>query len=178
MLLKIDLTKEHKLSEILALRPHFLGIHFSNENKISLEQLDTLPTTVQKVGIFVNEELENIISAIYGYNLDAVELHGSNNLNLCKKIKKETDVLIIKAISILDSSNFWVTKQYEKSVDLFLFETKVDIYKKEKKSFHWQILEEYKGEKEFILKGKITKEDSKKIAKLELKKMIGIQNIQ
>ncbi len=177
MLLKLDVKEKDTLEDILALSPTYLGINFSNNPPVFLDNLDKLPTTIKKVGIFVNEEIENIISTIYKYNLNCVELHGSNNISLCKKLKKETNVTIIKSVSILDSSNFWVTKQYENIVDLFLFDTKIDIYQKEKKSFDWHILSEYKGKKEFILKGKITQEDAKKINKLELPKMVGIQNI-
>ncbi len=176
MLLKLDITENQKLEDILTLSPSFLGINFSNDEPLYLEGLDKLPATIKKVGIFVNEELENIISTIYKYNLNCVELHGSNNIGLCKKLKKETNVTIIKSVFILDSSNLWVTKQYENVVDLFLFETKTDIYKNEKKSFDWNILTDYKGEKEFIVKGKITEEDNKRINKLELPQMVGIQN--
>ncbi len=176
MYLKIDLIEENNLEDVLSLFPNFIGVNFSKQEPRNVEMvLNTIPNRVKIVGVFVNEELENIITTIFKYNLKMVEIHGSNNLSLCKKIKKETKVAVVKSIAVIDSSNFWVTKQYEGVVDLFLFDTQIDIYKNKKQRFNWQLLNDYKGETEFILKGNITQDDLKMIKEVNPKKMIVIQ---
>ncbi|MFD1336892.1 phosphoribosylanthranilate isomerase [Oceanobacillus iheyensis] len=54
---------------------------------------NTLPQTIQKVGVFVDEPLENILSIIERVNLDIVQLHGDESIDYQKRIP----IPIIKA---------------------------------------------------------------------------------
>ena len=57
------------------------------------EIANTLPQTIQKVGVFVDEPLENILSIIERVNLDIVQLHGDESIDYQKRIP----IPIIKA---------------------------------------------------------------------------------
>ena len=165
--------------EVSTLHPDYMGFIFYSRSprfaeKLDLSLLNSLPKDIQKVGVFVNESLENILTYIHKYNLDAVQLHGSENKKLCREIKEEAKTTVIKVFSIMGAYNLKVTKEYEDVADLFLFDTKTDLYGGSGQKFNWNILYEYTGEKEFLLSGGISADDVKAIRKIEHPKMIGV----
>ena len=165
--------------EVSTLLPDYLGFIFYLKSprfadRLDLSVLNSLPKNIKKVGVFVNESLENILTCIEKYNLDAVQLHGADNKKLCREIKEEAKTMVIKVFPIMASYNLKVTKDYEEVADLFLFDTKTDLYGGSGQKFNWNILYEYTGEKEFLLSGGIGLDDVKAIRKLEHPKMIGV----
>ena len=167
------------IREVTSLHPDFMGFIFYPNSPRFAGQLDavsltSLPTSIKKTGVFVNENLENILTAISKYKLDAVQLHGADNKKLCLKIKEEAKVMVIKAFAVMASYNLKVTKEYEDFADLFLFDTKTDLYGGSGQKFNWNILHDYHGEKDFLLSGGISPDDVKAIRKIEHPKMIGV----
>ena len=165
--------------EVSTLHPDYMGFIFYLKSprfadRLDLSVLNSLPKNIKKVGVFVNESLENILTCIEKYNLDAVQLHGADNKKLCREIKEEAKTMVIKVFPIMASYNLKVTKDYEEVADLFLFDTKTDLYGGSGQKFNWNILYEYTGEKEFLLSGGIGLDDVKAIRKLEHPKMIGV----
>ena len=167
------------IREVSSLHPDFMGFIFYPNSPRYVGQLDagsltSLPTSIKKTGVFVNENLENILTAISKYNLDAVQLHGADNRKLCRKIRQEAKTMVIKVFPIMDASNFRVTGDYEAVADYFLFDTKTDLYGGSGQKFNWNILHDYHGEKDFLLSGGISPDDVKAIRKIEHPRMIGI----
>ena len=167
------------IREVSSLHPDFMGFIFYPNSPRYVGQLDagsltSLPTSIKKTGVFVNENLENILTYIHKYKLDAVQLHGADNKKLCLKIKEEAKVMVIKAFAVMASYNLKVTKEYEDFADLFLFDTKTDLYGGSGQKFNWNILHDYHGEKDFLLSGGISPDDVKAIRKIEHPKMIGV----
>ena len=167
------------IREVTSLHPDFMGfIFYSNSprfvGRLDVNTLAALPTSIKKTGVFVNENLENILTAISKYNLDAVQLHGADNKKLCRKIRQEAKTMVIKVFPIMDASNFRVTGDYEAVADYFLFDTKTDLYGGSGQKFNWNILHDYHGEKDFLLSGGISPDDVKAIRKIEHPKMIGV----
>ncbi|MBT2652885.1 MULTISPECIES: phosphoribosylanthranilate isomerase [Oceanobacillus] len=75
-----------------------IGFVFApSKRQLSIPQAEEiakkLPHTIQKVGVFVDEPLENILSIIEKLNLDIVQLHGDESIAYQKKIP----IPIIKA---------------------------------------------------------------------------------
>ena len=102
---------------IADLQPDFMGFIFYPKSPRYAESLDintlnSLPKSIKKIGVFVNEDLEDILTIVYKYNLDGVQLHGSENADICRKLK-DTGLLVLKAFPIADAYNFNVTKTYE-----------------------------------------------------------------
>ena len=165
--------------EVSTLLPDYLGFIFYLKSprfadRLDLSVLNSLPKNIKKVGVFVNESLENILTCIEKYNLDAVQLHGADNKKLCREIKEEAKTMVIKVFPIMASYNLKVTKDYEEVADLFLFDTKTDLYGGSGQKFNWNILHDYQGEKDFLLSGGISADDVKAIRKIEHPKMIGV----
>ncbi|MHB9054810.1 MAG: phosphoribosylanthranilate isomerase [Paludibacteraceae bacterium] len=173
------MNSPENIREVAALQPDFMGFIFYPNSPRFAKNLDTnaldgLPKSIKKIGVFVNENLENILTYINNYNLDGVQLHGTENKKLCMKIKEEAKTMVIKAFPVMESYNLKVTRDYEDFADLFLFDTKTDLYGGSGKKFNWNILHEYRGKKDFLLSGGIEMDDIKAIRKIEHPKMIGV----
>jgi len=163
---------------VSALKPDFMGFIFYTKSPRYAEPLDisvlnSLPESIKKIGVFVNEDIEDILTIVYKYNLDGVQLHGSENVDVCKKLK-DSGLLVIKAFPVTDANNFKVTKAYEGACDYFLFDTKTDAFGGSGLKFNWNILSGYKGETPFLLSGGIAPDDEEAILKIEHPKFFGI----
>lgn len=124
------------------------------------EMLEALPATIKKTGVFVDESREVIKKHIRQYNLEAVQLHGTETPAQCQSIKQNFPFLeIIKAFSIANADDFERTKQYEGTCDYFLFDTKTPQHGGSGKKFDWQLLDNYNGNTLFFLSGGISVDD-------------------
>ncbi|OIP84468.1 MAG: N-(5'-phosphoribosyl)anthranilate isomerase [Porphyromonadaceae bacterium CG2_30_38_12] len=164
--------------EVKALQPDFMGFIFYPKSPryaepLDMETLNSIPKSIKKIGVFVNEDLENILTIVFKYKLDGVQLHGAENVEICRKLK-EAGLLVLKAFPIADASNFRVTKIYEGACDYFLFDTKTEVYGGSGLKFDWSILNEYKGETLFLLSGGIAPDDSDAILEINHPKFAGI----
>lgn len=166
------------IKAVAALQPDFMGFIFYPKSPRYAEPLDSavlnaLPESIKKIGVFVNESLENILTIAYKYKLDGVQLHGTELVEMCKELRK-AGYIVIKAFPIAEAYNFKVTKAYEGACDYFLFDTKTDAYGGSGVKFNWGMLDEYVGETPFLLSGGIAVDDAEAIRKIEHKQFAGI----
>lgn len=135
--------------------PRYAGDKMANEDLIGMD-LD-----LKKIGVFVDKEYEDIMEMVEKFELDMVQLHGSESPELCAELSEDTEV--IKAFKI-DSSTKSLDKlvaAYDEVCDYYLFDTatKESIGGTGKK-FDWQIFKTAKIEKPFFLSGGITPADA------------------
>lgn len=166
------------IQAIATLQPDLMGFVFYQKSPryaepLDLTTLNSLPKSIKKIGVFVNESLEDILTIATKYNLDGVQLHGTELVKMCKELR-EAGFLVIKAFPIAEAYNFKVTKSYEGSCDYFLFDTKTDAYGGSGLKFNWGMLEEYVGETPFLLSGGIAAADAEAILKINHPKFAGI----
>jgi phosphoribosylanthranilate isomerase len=166
------------IAKVAALKPDFMGFIFYPKSPryaepMDIASLNALPSTIKKIGVFVNENLENILTIAYKYKLDGLQLHGTELVDMCSKLKK-AGYIVIKAFPIAEAYNFKVTKDYEGACDYFLFDTKTDAYGGSGLKFNWTMLDEYKGGTPFLLSGGIAADDAEAIMKIEHPKFAGI----
>ena len=179
MLIKIcGLKYPENIQAVSALKPDFMGFIFYPKSPryaepLDIKTLEALPPTIKKIGVFVNEDIENILTIAYKYKLDGLQLHGTELVDMCRKLKK-LGYQVIKAFPIAEAYNFKVTKAYEGVCDYFLFDTKTDAYGGSGVKFNWQILKGYKGETPFLLSGGIAVDDAEAIRKIEHPLFAGI----
>ena len=64
------------------------------------EIIERLPPEILKVGVFVNESLENIARIAETARLDALQLHGEETPAFARELKAKTDLEIIKAFRV------------------------------------------------------------------------------
>jgi len=150
------------IAEVGALHPDYMGFIFYRPSpryvgaNFSIPQ--NFPSIVRKVGVFVNEAPDSILSKMRSLDLDFVQLHGKEPAGLCVVLKQH-DVKVIKVFSIDDDFDFKVTKPYESVVDYFLFDTKGKNYGGNAQAFKWEILKRYDQQIPFFLSGGLTSEN-------------------
>lgn len=145
------------IAQIGNLEPDYMGFIFHTESKryaaptINEGVIAKIPKTINKVGVFVNETKENIIKLVKKYDLDSVQLHGDESVELCDKIQKH--VSVIKAFGVNSLFDFNSCKEYEGVTDLFLFDTSTESYGGSGKLFDHKLLKEYDLETPFLISG-------------------------
>ena len=99
------LRSEADVRAVLELRPDFAGFILSGgfRRSISRETFAELSAMligsgVKRVGVFVNEPLDSIIG--FADYIDVIQLHGSEDEDYIRSLRKLTDKPIIKAITV------------------------------------------------------------------------------
>ncbi len=147
--------------EISALDPDFFGFIFyeNSARNYTEETIISLPKTIKKVGVFVNEKQSVIIKKIKTFELDFIQLHGNESESYCLELinqlnHNQLNTKIIKAFSVADEFDFTLLNKYQ-IVDYFLFDTKGKFPGGNGTTFNWQILENYPLQKPYFLSGGI-----------------------
>jgi len=68
--------------------------------KSAREIIGRFDGNILKVGVFVNEDLDNVLEIIDMADLNAIQLHGEESPEYCSKLKRETGMTIIKAFRV------------------------------------------------------------------------------
>lgn len=171
------------IESLLALNPDFVGFIFYDQSKRFVKDFPEIPfpKSIEKIGVFVNASIEELLEKIENYQLDGVQLHGNESSEYCEELLQSlalklpgVRVTLIKAFSVDESFEFNLTKPYQLSCDYLLFDTKGKNYGGNGVKFNWGILENYHGETPFLLSGGISKEDVAEINKFKHKAFGGI----
>ena len=125
-----------------------------------------LESTKPKVGVFVNENVFEILGLAKNFGFEYIQLHGKENPKTCSIIKKQ-GFRILKAFSVDEQFDFSATLPFEKVADYLLFDTKTKLHGGSGQKFNWQILDKYKGRTPFFLSGGIAPDDAEGILKIE-----------
>ncbi len=169
------------IAEIGALPIHFMGFIFYEKSPRfvtdAIEVLRSCPEDLTRVGVFVNADIDYVLDKILEYELNAVQLHGTETplyihdlaVFMWKKhkIQPNIEVEIIKAFSVDEQFDFDKTKDYKGLVNYFLFDTKTPNHGGAGIKFDWSILKKYEGETPFLLAGGITEHDVEAVLQLE-----------
>ena len=144
--------------EVGALLPDYMGFIFWEKSARYFNgQIPELIKTIKKVGVFVNESVENIVEKINKHDLQAVQLHGKESVEFCQDLKSKIDtkIEIIKVFSADENFDFEIIKPFESVCDYFLFDTKGKLPGGNGTTFDWTILKKYNSDKPFFLSGGI-----------------------
>lgn len=154
--------------ETSKLHPDFMGFIFWKKSPRYLsEEIPKLPESIQKVGVFVNETIENVLSIVQKHDLRFVQLHGDESVEYCQNLFQK-NVRIIKVFSIENSFDFSSLKPFEPYANYFLFDTKGKLPGGNGTTFNWEILKKYNSEKPFFLSGGIGISEIENLKKLNL----------
>ena len=153
------------ITEIESLNPDLMGFIFYKKSKRFFNQPEiNLNSKIKKVGVFVNENFQEIKNKIEKYKLDYVQLHGEETVSFCNSLNHL--VKIIKVFKIDDNFNFKKTEEFKNVCDFFLFDTKTELNGGSGIKFNWDVLQNYKCKKKFFLSGGIDISDVEKIKKV------------
>lgn len=161
------------------LKPDFLGFIFHPGSPrfagdlLNPEVLSSLPSDIRKAGIFVDAEFNEITETVGKYSLNAVQLHGDEPPELCRRLK-DTGVQVIKVFNIRESLSLTKHQDFISCTDYFLFYTMTVNYGGSGKKFNWKLLSGYDPVHPFFLSGGISPLDTDNIAGIVNSSFYGI----
>lgn len=160
MKLKICGMRDNPL-EMLPLAPDYLGfILWEPSARFFRGEIPELPGPIKKTGVFVDAPLGEVMEKMVGYGLGAIQLHGGETPEYCRKLQEmvadhDPRPEIIKAFALGDGTDFSPMGDYETGCDFFLFDSRGPLPGGNGFGFDWSLLADYPLEKPFFLSGGI-----------------------
>jgi phosphoribosylanthranilate isomerase len=117
--------------------------------------IEQLPPFVDAVGVFVNEELEQVVRIIRACGLAYAQLHGSESPEYCRELaERAAPCRVLKAIRVGAQSNVDDVAPYRDVVQGYLLDT----YQKNAVggtglAFDWNLIDRLQLTKPFLLAG-------------------------
>lgn len=162
------------LELLCSLGPDYVGFIFYSESKRYVGHrpdpllFNLVPPGIQKVGVFVNEQLDAIIKRFEEHGLDLVQLHGHESPEFCRELT-DAGIPLIKALAP-DSSLF----DYAGVVQFFLFDTPAATWGGTGKKFDWDLLKGRSIPVPFLMSGGIGPRDVEAIRQIRQENFVGV----
>ena len=171
------MREAENIREVEALGIDMMGFIFWPKSSRYVSQCpDYLPKRVKRVGVFVDEDPEQVKRLADDYGLDYIQLHGHETPEVISYLR--TPALphpwIIKAFNISTAEDLIQTQPYEGLVDYFLFDAKGKSVGGNGEKFNWNVLDAYQGSTPFLLSGGICPGDAARMNAFYHPNCIGI----
>lgn len=161
------MTQLEQVDELAEMGVTFAGfIFYSKSPRYVFKNMTTTQirkeNNINKVGVFVNASIEEVLHMVDECRLHMVQLHGDETPKFCEKIADY--VSVVKAFRLSDNDNLeWMTRPYMDMCDMFMFDTMGAGYGGTGKKFEWDILKNTTIGKPFFLSGGIEPGDEEKL---------------
>lgn len=132
----------------------------------------TTKNGIDRVGVFVNGDIETVLETVDKYALDWVQVHGDESPQYVRELNKR--IPVIRALSISGQEDIEKTNDYKGLFGYFLFDTKTGSYGGSGKKFDWSLLDLYNGTTPFLLSGGISADDADEILRIDHSKFYGV----
>ncbi len=139
-----------------------VGLVFAESpRKLGVEQareiVATLPGSIMKVGVFVDEEPEEVLRIVREVGLDYAQLHGDESPETVTFLRGE-GVKVIKALRVRGADSLGMMDEYE--ADLFL----LDAWSEKARGgtgerFDWELAKSHGGRGNILVSGGLTPEN-------------------
>ena len=132
----------------------------------------SFPKRIKRVGVFVDEMPQTIVTCVYNYSLDYIQLHGEEEPTVIDNLRSTlvpdmvADIKFIKAFGISCADDFKQCDAFEGKVDFMLFDYKTAERGGSGKHFDWSLLDAYQGTTPFLLSGGIGPDDAEEILQI------------
>lgn len=143
------------------LKPDFIGFVFAGKKRrimpeAAIEMKKELLPEIQSVGVFVNEEMNQIIHLAQSEVLDYIQLHGDEGEAYIRQLKERTDKPVIKAVRVRSRED--ILQAGKLPCDYLLLDTyKAEEYGGSGETFRWGLVPDM--EKPFFLAGGLSAEN-------------------
>jgi phosphoribosylanthranilate isomerase len=171
------------IREVEALGIDMMGfIFWPKSRRYVSERPEYLPKRCQRVGVFVDEDINQVKRIANDFALDFIQLHGSESPAYISRLLDALQggastpstgsgtvegtveaVSIIKAFNIATAEDLEQTKAYEGIADYYLFDTKATLPGGSGQQFDWSVLDAYNGNTPFLLSGGIGPNDAERV---------------
>ena len=134
------LKRREDIEYVNKYQPDYIGFVFAGKKrKLTYDQVvdlkKYLTSSIQVVGVFVNEDISFVEKLVKEHVIDLVQLHGQEDQKYIQALKEKVDVSIIKAIQIKNEDSF--NEHYD--VDYYLYDHGTG---GTGESFDWSMLKE------------------------------------
>ena len=161
------MTQPDQLDQLADAGVNFAGfIFYPKSPRYALRQMTTSQirkeNRLNKVGVFVNAGVEEVLQMVDECRLSMVQLHGDETPKYCERVADY--VSVIKAFRVSDNDNIeWMIRQYVDACDMYMFDTMGVGYGGTGKKFDWSMLKDSEIDKPFFLSGGIEPGDEEKL---------------
>lgn len=137
---------------------------------------ELLPTRAKRVGVFVDQDEDEILSAVGRYGLGGVQLHGAESPGFCRRLRGGLPLgtLLIKAVGVACSGDLANALAYEEVADCLLFDTHCATHGGSGRRFDWSLLSRYRGSLPFLLSGGLGPGDEERVRSFRHPRCLGI----
>ena len=158
------LFREEDITYVNQAKPDYIGfiLNFKKSHRY-IEAEDAcvlrskLDPKIKAVGVFVNEEIDELLRITETVKLDVIQLHGQETNDYINDLRKKTNLPIWKAFKVKDEASL---KEAEKSVaDKVILDNGYGTGE----CFDWSVLKSFK--RSFILAGGLKPENLKEAIK-------------
>lgn len=159
------------IAQALQLEPDYMGFIFYQESLRFVGEnwegpITNVPDTTKKVGVFVNQSIEEVTLLAGKYQLDYLQLHGDEEPEYCRELYEE-GFAITKAVGLKKSEDLERLEAYMPWIEFFLFDTPSQQYGGTGKTFDWSLLFQYHHELPFFLSGGLSLDNLEEVNQLD-----------
>jgi len=161
------MTQMEQLDQLADIGVTFAGmIFYPKSPRYVLREMTTgiirKENRLNKVGVFVNAGVDDVLHMVDECRLHMVQLHGDETPKYCERIADY--VSVVKAFRLSENDNIeWMLKPYMDVCDMFMFDTMGAGYGGTGKKFDWSQLQGIEIGKPFFLSGGIEPGDEEKL---------------
>ena len=161
------MTNSDQLEQLADAGVNFAGfIFYAKSQRYVLRNMTTAQirkeNRLNKVGVFVNSGIDDVLQIVDECRLHMVQLHGDETPKYCERMADY--VSVIKAFRLSENDNIeWMVKPYMESCDMFMFDTMGAGYGGTGKKFDWTMLKDVEVGKPFLLSGGIEPGDEERL---------------
>lgn len=163
------LSRECDIDFVNIAKPDFIGFVFAEKSKrrvdfdTALKLKNQLDKNIQAVGVFVNNDMDFVLSLVNNGIIDLIQLHGDEDENCIMSLKEKTSAKIIKAVRVKTTEN--ILRADKLPIDYLLLDTYTKgEYGGSGKTFDWNMIP--KISKPYFLAGGLNSENIKSALKV------------
>lgn len=140
--------------------PDYIGFIFAkSKRKVSAQKAQELgmqlDPSIKKVGVFVNEPAENLISIAWQSGIDMIQLHGDEDKEYIEEVKRQTGKEVWKAVRVRTAED--IQKAMELPADKLLLDSfSEDSYGGTGKVMDFDVLKQAVIQKPYFIAGGLT----------------------
>lgn len=161
------MTQAEQVQQLASIGVSFAGfIFYPKSPRYVFKHMTTTEirkeNSINKVGVFVNATVEEVLHMVEECRLQMVQLHGDESPKFCEQIADY--VSVIKAFRLSENDSVeWMVRPYADVCDMFMFDTMGVGYGGTGKKFDWSILKKETIGKPFFLSGGIEPGDEENL---------------
>jgi phosphoribosylanthranilate isomerase len=171
------LKDPENIKAVAALSPDYMGFICYDLSPrfiaaLPAEMLSSLPVSVYKTAVFVNETEQTINALIDTFGFNAIQLHGNESPEFASALRSR--VTVFKAFGLDIDFDFAQLEPYAGSVDYFLFDTKTDLHGGSGRTFDWRMLDHYQLDIPFFLSGGLSIDNLEEVRQITHPQFYGV----